>query len=48
MIRRDGHRMILSGPVTLVNVAEVLLEGAALDEGLRAATRACAWSTSAG
>jgi len=36
MIRRDGRRMILSGPVTLANVAEVLLEGRRhLDEGRR-------------
>jgi phospholipid transport system transporter-binding protein len=43
MIRRDGHRMILSGPVTLANVAEVLQEGRhhleegrrRLDEGVR-------------
>ncbi|MGH8722353.1 MAG: STAS domain-containing protein [Burkholderiales bacterium] len=27
MIRRDGARMALSGPVTLANVAEVLEEG---------------------
>ena len=36
MIRRDGRRMLLSGPVTLANVAEVLLEGKQhLDEGRR-------------
>ena len=36
MIRRDGRRMILSGPVTLANVAEVLQEGRRhLDEGRR-------------
>ena len=36
MIRRDGRRMVLSGPVTLANVAEVLLEGRRhLDEGRR-------------
>jgi phospholipid transport system transporter-binding protein len=36
MIRRDGRRMVLSGPVTLANVAEVLLEGRRhLDEGVR-------------
>ena len=36
MIRRDGLRMVLSGPVTLANVAQVLQEGRRhLDEGRR-------------
>jgi phospholipid transport system transporter-binding protein len=34
MIRREGRRMLLSGPVTLANVAEVLQEGRRhLEEG---------------
>ena len=37
MIRRDGRRMIVGGPVTLANVAAVLEEGRRhLDEGVRA------------
>jgi phospholipid transport system transporter-binding protein len=36
MIRREGRRMLLSGPVTLANVAEVLQEGRRhLEEGRR-------------
>ena len=36
MIRRDGSRMLLSGAVTLGNVAQVLDEGRRhLDEGVR-------------
>ena len=36
MIRREGRRMMLSGPVTLSNVAGVLEEGRQLlDEGVR-------------
>jgi phospholipid transport system transporter-binding protein len=36
MISRDGRRMMLSGPVTLANVAEVLQEGSGhLDAGRR-------------
>ena len=36
MIRREGRRMTLSGPVTLANVARVLQEGRQhLDEGVR-------------
>ena len=36
MIRREGRRMLLSGPVTLANVAEVLLEGKQhFDDGRR-------------
>ena len=36
MIRRDGQRMTLSGPVTLANVAQVLEEGRRhLEEGRR-------------
>ena len=36
MIRRDGRRMVLGGPVTLANVAAVLEEGQRhLDEGVR-------------
>ena len=36
MIRREGRRMTLSGPVTLANVATVLEEGRRhLDEGVR-------------
>lgn len=35
MIRREGHRMTLSGPVTLANVARVLEEGRQhLEEGV--------------
>ena len=37
MIRRDGRRMIVGGPVTLANVALVLEEGRRhLEEGVRA------------
>jgi phospholipid transport system transporter-binding protein len=37
MIRRDGERAYLSGPVTLANVAGLLQEGcAALADGVRA------------
>jgi len=37
MIRRDGRRMVLGGPVTLANVGAVLEEGRRhLDEGVRA------------
>jgi len=37
MIRRDGRRMIVGGPVTLANVARVLEEGRRhLEEGVRA------------
>jgi phospholipid transport system transporter-binding protein len=36
MIRREGRRMTLSGPVTLANVARLLAEGRVhLDEGVR-------------
>jgi phospholipid transport system transporter-binding protein len=36
MIRRDGRRMFVGGPVTLANVASVLEEGRRhLDEGVR-------------
>ncbi|MGH8706409.1 MAG: STAS domain-containing protein [Burkholderiales bacterium] len=36
MIRRDGERMVLSGPVTLANVAALLREGSAqIGEGVR-------------
>jgi phospholipid transport system transporter-binding protein len=36
MIRREGRRIVLSGPVTLANVAEVLEEGRRhLEEGVR-------------
>ena len=36
MIRRDGRRMIVGGPVTLANVAQVLDEGRRhLEEGVR-------------
>lgn len=36
MIRRDGRRMIVGGPVTLANVAAILAEGHRhLDEGVR-------------
>jgi phospholipid transport system transporter-binding protein len=36
MIRRDGTRMVLSGPVTLGNVATLLEEGRRhVDEGVR-------------
>ena len=36
MIRRDGRRMVVGGPVTLANVAAVLEEGQRhLDEGVR-------------
>jgi len=36
VIRRDGRRMIVGGPVTLANVAAVLEEGRRhLDEGVR-------------
>ena len=36
MIRRDGRRMVVGGPVTLANVASVLEEGRRhLDEGVR-------------
>ena len=36
MIRRDGRRMVVGGPVTLSNVASVLEEGRRhLDEGVR-------------
>jgi phospholipid transport system transporter-binding protein len=35
MIRREGARIILSGPVTLANVAEVMAEGSRhLQEGV--------------
>ncbi len=37
MIRRDGRRMVVGGPVTLANVAKVLEEGRRhLEEGVRA------------
>ena len=37
MIRRDGRRMFVGGPVTLANVASVLEEGRRhLQEGVRA------------
>ena len=36
MIRRDGRRMVVGGPVTLANVAAVLEDGRRhLDEGVR-------------
>ena len=36
MIRRDGRRMVVGGPVTLANIASVLEEGRRhLDEGVR-------------
>jgi phospholipid transport system transporter-binding protein len=36
VIRRDGERMVLSGAVTLANVAQVLEEGRRhVDEGVR-------------
>lgn len=36
MIRREGRRMVVGGPVTLANVANVLEEGRRhLDEGVR-------------
>ena len=36
MIRRDGERMVVGGPVTLANVSKVLDEGRRhLDEGAR-------------
>lgn len=36
MIRREGRRMLVSGPVTLANVAAILEEGRRhLDEGVR-------------
>ncbi len=36
MIRRDGRRMVVGGPVTLANVASVLEEGRRhLEEGVR-------------
>ena len=36
MIRREGRKLLLSGPVTLANVAQVLEEGRRhLDEGRR-------------
>lgn len=36
MIRRDGERMLLSGAVTLANVAQILDEGRRhVDEGVR-------------
>jgi phospholipid transport system transporter-binding protein len=36
VIRRDGRRMVVGGPVTLANVANVLEEGRRhLDEGVR-------------
>lgn len=36
MIRREGRRIVLSGPVTLANVAQVLEEGRRhLEEGVR-------------
>ncbi len=36
MIRREGRRMMISGPVTLANVALILEEGRRhLDEGVR-------------
>ena len=37
MIRREGRRMVVSGPVTLANVAGILEEGRRhLEEGVRA------------
>jgi phospholipid transport system transporter-binding protein len=37
MIRRDGRRMFVGGPVTLANVATVLADGRRhLEEGVRA------------
>jgi phospholipid transport system transporter-binding protein len=37
MIRREGRRLMLSGPVTLANVAGLLEEGRRhIDEGVRA------------
>lgn len=36
MIRRDGERMVVGGPVTLANVSRVLEEGRRhLDDGVR-------------
>jgi len=36
VIRRDGRRMVVGGPVTLANVASILAEGRRhLDEGVR-------------
>jgi len=36
MIRRDGERMVVSGPLTLASVAAVLREGsAAIGQGVR-------------
>ena len=36
MIRRDGRRMVIGGPVTLANVSRVLEEGRRhLEEGVR-------------
>ncbi len=36
MIRREGERMVVSGALTLANVATILREGnAAIDEGVR-------------
>ena len=36
MIRRDGERMVVSGPLTLASVAAVLLEGrAVIGQGVR-------------
>jgi phospholipid transport system transporter-binding protein len=36
VIRRDGERMILNGPVTLANVVQVLADGAAqIEQGVR-------------
>jgi len=36
MIRRDGRRMVVGGPVTLANVSTILEEGRRhLDEGVR-------------
>lgn len=37
MIRREGRRLVLSGPITLANVAGILEEGRRhLEEGVRA------------
>lgn len=37
MIRREGRRLVLSGPVTLANVASLLEEGRRhIEEGVRA------------
>jgi phospholipid transport system transporter-binding protein len=37
MIRRDGRRMVVSGPVTLANVMQVVEEGKRhLEEGVQA------------